>query len=502
MHRLICLRPLAVFILSAGASFIRIGALHAADATHTFSIGEKDFLLDGKPIVIRTGEMHFTRVPREYWRHRLQMLRAMGMNAVCAYLFWNFHEFEPGKYNWSDQTDAAEFCRLAQQEGLWVVLRPGPYVCSEWDGGGLPWWLLKNPTIKMRSQDPNFMTPALAWFKEVGRVLGPLQVTHGGPILMTQVENEYGSFGNDAEYMGKLRSALVDAGFDVPLFDCNPPGDLRKGDRKDLFHVVNFGRDAAGAFRRLRDVQPEGPLMCGEFYPGWFDTWGAPHHLGNTKQYLTDLEYMLKNRASFSLYMAHGGTTFGLWPGADRPFKPDTNSYDYDAPISEAGWTTEKFQQTRDLIAKYLESGETLLDAPAPIPVMNVPAFKLSECAPLFDNLSAPIASSEPQNMEALDQGHGCAVYRTEIPAGPAGAVEVDQVHDFAWVFGDGKLLGVMDRRARRNSVKLPERSKPMQIAFLVESLGHVNFGNEIHDRKGLLGSVKLTAAVGRTGAT
>ena len=474
--------------------FVPSCSARAAEPQHTFSIGEHDFLLDGKPIVIRTGEMHFTRVPREYWRQRLQLLRSMGMNAVCAYLFWNYHEFEPGKFNWSDQADAAEFCRIAQQEGLWVVLRPGPYVCSEWDGGGLPWWLLKNPTIKLRSQDPNFMTPATAWFKEVGRVLGPLQITHGGPILMTQVENEYGSFGNDAEYVGKLRSALVDAGFDVPLFDCNPPGDLRKGARSDLFHVVNFGRDPATAFRRLRAMQPQGPLMCGEFYPGWFDTWGAPHHLGNTKQYLADLEYMLQNRASFSLYMAHGGTTFGLWPGADRPFKPDTNSYDYDAPLSEAGWTGEEFQQTRDLIVKYLEPGEKLPDPPAPIPVMSVPAFKLTECAALFENLPTAVTGSEPQNMEALDQGHGCVVYRTQIPAGPAATLQADQVHDFAWVFGDGKPLGVMDRRSRRFSVKLPAREKPMQVDFLVEALGHVNFGNEIHDRKGLLGSVKLAS--------
>ena len=192
LHCPSCVRWCSVAVICDRA-FCFVPAVPARGPQHTFSIGEHDFLLDGKPIVIRTGEMHFTRVPREYWRQRLQLLRSMGMNAVCAYLFWNYHEFEPGKFNWSDQADAAEFCRIAQQEGLWVVLRPGPYVCSEWDGGGLPWWLLKNPTIKLRSQDPNFMTPATAWFKEVGRVLGPLQITHGGPILMTQVENEYGS---------------------------------------------------------------------------------------------------------------------------------------------------------------------------------------------------------------------------------------------------------------------------------------------------------------------
>lgn len=190
----------------------------SATPAHSFAIGPTDFLLDGKPVVIRTGEMHFARVPREYWRHRLRLLKAMGMNAVCAYLFWNYHEFEPGKFNWTGQADAAQFCRIAQEEGLWVVLRPGPYVCAEWDGGGLPWWLLRNENIRLRSTDPAFMTAANAWFKEVGRVLGPLQITHGGPILMAQVENEYGSYGRDAEYMGQLRQSLIGAGFDIPLF--------------------------------------------------------------------------------------------------------------------------------------------------------------------------------------------------------------------------------------------------------------------------------------------
>lgn len=466
--------------------------LQSAKALHTFVIGQNDFLLDGKPIVIRCGEMHFTRVPREYWRHRIQLLRSMGMNAVCAYLFWNYHEWEQGKFNWAQQADVAEFCRIAQQEGMWVVLRPGPYVCSEWDGGGLPWWLLKNPKIRLRSQDADFMAASTAWFKEVGRVLGPLQITKGGPILMAQVENEYGSYGTDAEYMGQLRQALIDAGFDVPLFACNPAGDLRKGLRSDLFNVVNFGRDAEGSFRRLRALQPTGPLMCGEFYPGWFDTWGAPHHLGNTKDYLADLEYMLKNGASFSLYMAHGGTTFGMYAGADRPFKPDTSSYDYDAPVSEAGWIGEKFKLTRDLVAKYLPPGEKLPDPPAANPVISVPSFTLTETATVFDNLPSPIEDSAPRNMEAYNQGGGCILYCTEIPAGPAASLQVQQAHDFAWVFLDGKQVGVMDRRSRLNSVKIPSREKPAKLDILVEAMGHVNFGTEIHDRKGLQSPVRI----------
>ncbi len=471
----------------------------AGKAAHTFSIGSEAFELDGKPIELRVGEMHFARVPKEYWRHRLQLIRAMGMNAVCAYLFWNFHEFEEGKFDWSGQADAAEFCRVAQEEGMWVVLRPGPYVCAEWDGGGLPWWLLKKPDIQLRTKDEDYMRASKAWFKEVGRVLGPLQVTHGGPILLAQVENEYGSYGKDAEYMGLLKQSLVDSGFDIPLFACNPAGDLQNGRREDLFNVVNFGRDAKNAFAKLRQVQPHGPLMSGEFYPGWFDTWGSPHHLGNTPQYLEDIKYMLEQKASFSLYMAHGGTTFGMWAGADRPFKPDTSSYDYDAPISEAGWIGEKFKLTRDLVSKHLQPGEKLTDPPAPYPVIGVKSFKLLETAPVFANLPAPVKDTVPRNMEAYDQGHGCTLYRTELPAGPAATLQVTQANDFAWVFVDGKQAGVMDRRSRRFSVSLPAREKATRLDILVEAMGHVNFGREIHDRKGLAGPVKLVAGTSQT---
>ncbi|PTX91419.1 beta-galactosidase [Opitutus sp. ER46] len=466
----------------------------ATPARHTFAIGSEDFLLDGQPLQIRCGEVHFARVPREYWRDRLQRVKAMGLNAVCAYLFWNYHEWEQGKFNWSGQADAAEFCRLAQEEGLWVVLRPGPYACAEWEMGGLPWWLLKQEDIALRTRDPRFLAASRAWLAEVGRVLGPQQVTRGGPILLVQVENEYGFFGNDLAYLQEMRRAVVDAGFDVPLFACNPTSKIGSPTPSELFKVVNFGRDPAAGFKALRAVQPTGPLMCGEFYPGWFDTWGAPHHLGNTPQYLADLAYMLEHRGSFSIYMAHGGTSFGLWSGADRPFKPDTSSYDYDAPIAENGALGEKFVATRALMAKHLLPGETLPPVPAPIPTMAVPAFPLDEIAPVFANLSAPQAEAQPRTFEAYDYARGAMVYRTTLPAGPAAVLEVGAAHDFGFVFVDGRRVGVLDRRARSYRLALPAREKPAQLDLLVYALGRVNFGVEVHDRKGLHGPVTLTA--------
>jgi beta-galactosidase len=480
---------LAIFLSSSFSS-------KAADPAHTFAIGSNDFLLDGHVFQIRCGEMHAARVPREYWRNRLQMAKAMGLNTVCAYLFWNQIEPVPGKFDWSGQADVAEFCRIAQQEGLWVILRPGPYSCAEWEMGGLPWWLLKDQDIRLRTRDPQFMDAATHYLREVGKELGPLQITHGGPILMVQVENEYGSYGHDADYMGEMRQALLDAGFDVPLFACNPVWDLKHGYRSDLFPVVNFGSDPAKGFATLREILPQGPLMCGEFYPGWFDTWGQPHHLGNTPKYLADLQYMLSHGDSFSIYMVHGGTTFGLWSGADHPFKPDTSSYDYDAPISEAGWPTEKFYKTRELFSQYLLPGETLPDVPPTNSAIAIVPVEANACALVLKNLPKAISDTTPQTMEQYDQGHGCILYRTTIPAGPAGTLEAESAHDFGFVFLDGRRVGIMDRRTNNFTVQLPERKNPATLDILVEAMGRVNFGTGIADHKGIHAPVKLDGTV------
>ena len=479
------------------AAFLTLGGIHGvtpakAEPAHTFAIGTNDFLLDGQRFQIRCGEMHAARVPREYWHNRLRMAKAMGLNTVCCYLFWNQIEQRPGKFDWSGQADAAEFCRIAQEEGLWVILRPGPYSCAEWEEGGLPWWLLKNPNVHLRTRDPAYLEPAKAYLREVGKELGPLQITHGGPILMVQVENEYGSYGDDTNYMGELRQTLLDAGFDVPLFECNPASDLKHGYRPDIFPVVNFGSNPSRAFSELREILPQGPRMCGEFYPGWFDTWGQPHHYGNTPQYLADLKYMLSHDESFSIYMVHGGTTFGLWSGADRPYKPDTSSYDYDAPISEAGWPTAKFYKTRELFSQYLLPGESLPDVPPTNAVIAIPPVQANECAPSFANLPRAVADNTPRTMEAYNQPVGCIDYRTTVPAGAAASLSVKSIHDFGFVFLDGKRICVMDRRATNFVAQLPERAAPARLDILVDAMGRVNFGSQNADHKGIHAPVEL----------
>jgi beta-galactosidase len=488
------LQGAAVAAASALLPFSASAQAGASPAAARFAIGQDDFLLDGKPFQIRCGEMHFARVPREYWRHRLQAIKAMGLNTVCAYLFWNYHEWREGKYDWSGQRDAAEFCRLAQQAGLWVILRPGPYACAEWEMGGLPWWLLKQPgDAFLRTRADAYVQPARRWLREVGRVLAPMQATQGGPILMVQVENEYGFFGEDLDYMRMMRQALLDARFDVPLFQCNPTNAVVKSHIPELFSVANFGSDPATGFKELAKVQ-RGPLMCGEYYSGWFDTWGAPHRRGSADKAVADIQAMLKANGSFSLYMAHGGTTFGLWGGCDRPFRPDTTSYDYDAPIGEAGWIGDKFNAYRDGIKPLLPAGETLPEAPARMPVITIPAFALQESAAVMANLPArAISDVSPKPIEQYDISRGLVAYRVTLPAGPAGVLAAAKVRDLAWVFVDGKQVGTMDTRHRRFKVALPARSKPVTVDVLLYTIARVNFGVEIHDRKGLHGPVTFT---------
>ena len=475
----------------------------AQTATHTFAIGADDFLLDGRPFVIRSGEMHAARIPPEYWRHRLQMVKAMGCNTVCAYLFWNQHEPQPGEFDFAGAADVAAYCRMAQEAGLWVILRPGPYSCAEWDFGGFPWWLLKTPDLKLRTRDSRFLAAARRYLLRVGQELAPLQITRGGPIIMVQVENEYGSYGDDKEYIGKLRDMLREAGFEVPRFTCDGPSQLPRDSRDDLFCVVNFGGNPEANFKALRAVRPTGPLMCGEYYPGWFDSWGRPHHTGDTVRVVDELRYMLAHRQSFSIYMVHGGTTFGFMAGANAPpYTPDITSYDYDAPIDEAGRATPKFYALRELFAKYLQPGEELPDVPPAHAVIALPAIHFSTCAPLFEHLGAAHKDEKPQAMELYDQAHGCILYRTQLPAGGAATLTITDPHDYAQIYLAGRRIGVLDRRYHRNSVPLPRRETSQQLDVLVEALGRVNYGPLLFDRKGITEKVELADGVKTTELT
>ena len=478
---------------------IVLGATSALSGASSFAIGEKDFLLAGKPFLVRCGEMHFARIPQEYWQHRLRLARAMGLNTVCAYVFWNSVEPEPGRFDFSGANDVARFCRQAQTEGLKVILRPGPYSCAEWDFGGLPYWLLKIPDIKLRSRDPRFLEACRRYLQALGQQLAPLQVTRGGPIIMVQVENEYGSYGNDKRYIGLLSGYLKEAGFEVPLFTCDGPKQLANDVCDDIFCVVNFGSNPEKNFKALRKLRASGPLMCGEYYPGWFDSWGQKHHTGNTAKVINELGWMLGHNASFSIYMVHGGTSFGFSAGANSPpFSPQITSYDYDAPITEAGWASPKYYALRALFLKHLAPGESLPEVPPRKPVIRIQPMELTEFAPLLASLPPARYSEHPLSLEMMDQAHGAVLYRTRLPPVAASRWFCRRCTTTAWSFSMGKKIATLDRRKDQNSVVLPRREQATVLSLLIDTFGHVNYGRDLLDRKGITEKVELSAP-GRT---
>ena len=462
-----------------------------------FAVGDKTFLLDGKPFVIKAAEIHYARIPSEYWEHRIEMCKALGMNTICIYTFWNFHEQQPDQFNFEGDHDVARFCQLAQKHGMYVILRPGPYACAEWEMGGLPWWLLKRD-VKLRTSDPYFLERVKVYMDQMGKQLADLQVTRGGNIIMVQVENEYGAYATDKEYIANIRDIVRGAGFtDVPLFQCDWSSTFQLNGLDDLLWTINFGTGANidAQFANLKKARPNTPLMCSEFWSGWFDHWGRKHETRDAGVMVSGIKDMLDRNISFSLYMAHGGTTFGHWGGANcPPYSAMCSSYDYDAPISEAGWATPKYHQLRELLMQYADSGQVIPDIPAPYPLIEIPEFTLTDVAPLFDNLPEPKQSETIQPMEQFDQGWGTILYRTTLPvAVKAGtALVITEAHDWAQIFADGKLLGRLDRRRGESTVILPDLPEGARLDILVEAMGRVNFDVAIHDRKGITEKVEL----------
>ncbi len=483
------------------------GCKNTTNEKHSFAIGDKTFLLDEQPFTIKAAEIHYTRIPAEYWEHRIKLCKALGMNTICIYAFWNIHEQEPGKFDFSGQNDIAAFCKLAQKHGMYIMLRPGPYVCSEWEMGGLPWWLLKKEDIRLRSNDPYFMERTALFMNQIGKELADLQVTRGGNIIMVQVENEYGSYATDKEYIAAIRDAVRKSGFtDVPLFQCDWSSNFLNNALDDLVWTVNFGTGANidEQFKKLKEVRPNTPLMCSEFWSGWFDHWGRKHETRDAETMVSGLKDMLDRNISFSLYMTHGGTTFGHWGGANSPsYSAMCSSYDYDAPISEAGWTTPKYYKLRELLANYMPEGEVQAEVPEAFSVIEIPAFELTGVAEVFSNLPEPVQSEKIKPMEQFNQGWGSILYRTTLPAVAEGTtLWITEVHDWAQVYADGKLIGRLDRRRDQNSLKLPALPAGTQLDILVEAMGRVNFDKAIHDRKGITEKVELITDNNKTELT
>ena len=488
-----------------------LACLASGQGKHSFGIQGDQFVLDGKPFQIISGEMHYARIPREYWRDRLQKARAMGLNTVSTYVFWNAHEPKPGVYDFSGGLDVATFIRMAQEEGLYVILRPGPYSCAEWDLGGFPAWLLADPNIVLRSTEEKFMGPAERWLKRLGQELAPLQLARGGPILAVQVENEYGSFGNDKAYVTGIRDALRNAGFtDTLLFTADGGDELAAGTLPDVHAAINFGPgEAKKEIPKLQKFRAGTPVLNSEYWDGWFDHWGERHHATDAKQQAEEIDWMLGQGYSINLYMFHGGTSFGFMSGANwdrNNYEPDVTSYDYDSPVSESGALTKKFYAFREVIAKH-RPGVKFPDPPAPLPVIDIPEFQLEKISPLWGDAmfklhqSSPRLSQDalhtvsverPRNMETFGQSYGYILYRTRAHSAASGELVLPGLRSYACVYVNLRLVGTLNRQKKQDRIKLQVKAND-RLDILVEGTGRINFSLELRsERQGINGPVML----------
>lgn len=473
----------------------------AQSLSNEFKVGEEGyFILNGEPFIVKAAELHYPRIPRQYWDQRIKMCKALGMNTVCLYTFWNVHETKEGVFNFSEENDIRHFIKLCQENDLYVILRPGPYVCAEWEMGGLPWWLLKKTDIRLRDNDPYFLERVSIFETELAEQVRDLTIEQGGPIIMIQVENEYGAFGENKPYVSNIRNMLKHLyGDKVVMFQCDWASNFTLNGLDDLVWTMNFGTgaDIESQFTKLKELRPKAPLMCSEFWSGWFDKWGAPHETRPADEMIKGIDEMLSKNISFSLYMTHGGTNWGHWAGANSPgYAPDVTSYDYDAPIDESGNPTPKYHLLRETLQKF--SGLDSLPAiPSSIIPIKVDTFYFSEVAPLKANMPEPVGSQFINPMEFYDQGYGSIMYSTTTPEINSGAVlNVVEPHDYARIFVNGKFIGKLDRRLGETTLVLPECHKGDRLDIFVEAMGRINFGIAIKDYKGITENVYFTETI------
>jgi len=469
----------------------------APGGPHRFDLSASDFLLDGKPFEIRSGEMHPSRIPEQYWRQRIRMAKAMGLNTIAIYVFWNFQEPEEGKFDFSTgRHNLGEFLNECKEEGMWVLLRPGPYCCGEWDFGGIPPYLLKYPDIKVRCMDPRYVAAVKRYLGKLASVVKPYQVTNGGPILMVQLENEYGSYGNDREYIAMLHGLWKDDGIDVPFYTADGPTTfmLEAGSYPGCAVGMDSGL-SNDDYALASKMNPGVPAFSSETYPGWLTHWGEKWARTDTDSIVGSVKWLLDNHKSFNLYMVHGGTNFGFTAGANsggHGYEPDLTSYDYDAPITEQGRATPKYMALRDLISKERPEAQ-VPPVPDPVPAADIPEISISRIGSMLDHLPTPVAMPQPKPFEELGQSTGCILYRTKLIGHKSGRLTVKDVHDWALVFEDGALVGTLDRREGKNSITLPEpKSAVPTLDILVEGMGRINFSQDLIDRKGITDRVTL----------
>jgi hypothetical protein len=498
--RFTALMPLAAMSLRVNAG--PIGSGKPIDRTpdgkpHRFELNAQSFMLDGKPFQIRSGEMHPIRIPAEYWRQRIRMARAMGLNTISIYLMWNSMESEPGVFDLkTGSRDFAHFIKLCQEEGMWVYLRPGPYICGEWDFGGLPPYLLRHPHIRVRDKDdPDYMAAVRRYVAAIAPVVAPLMAGSGGPILMVQVENEYASFGHDLDYLKLIRALWQQHGVHGPFSISDGLEQVRK--ERTYLPGTALGLDGDTDFAGAQAIAGEMPVWMGEGYPGWITHWGDQDFARG--DFAGTLRKLLDEGRSFNLYVVHGGSNFGFGAGANANndysnFQPVITSYDYGAPINERGEPTPDYHAFRALIAASVP--QPLPDIPAAPAAIRFPPLSLQPHASLWDNLPPAKNIDRPQANELLfAQDHGMVLYRRRLRGG--GSLSIDGLRDYATLFRDAAYLGSLSRMQKPELLKglqiaWPAGDKESQLEILVDSFGHVGFGQAMADRKGIVDAIRL----------
>ncbi|MCR1161573.1 beta-galactosidase [Paenarthrobacter sp. UW852] len=455
----------------------------------TFAIGDQDFLLNNEPFRILSGAIHYFRVHPDLWVDRIHKARLMGLNTIETYVPWNEHSPVPGAFVTDDGLDLGRFLDLVAESGMHAIVRPGPYICAEWDNGGLPAWLFADPTVGIRSSEPAYLDAVSAYMESVLAFVVPRQITHGGPVIMFQIENEYGAYGDDNAYLQHLVGLSKRLGVDVPLFTCDQPFGtmIEDGSLPELHKTGTFGSRADERLAFLRERQPTGPLMCAEFWNGWFDNWGTHHHTTDAAASAAELDALLTAGASVNIYMFHGGTNFGFTNGANDKgiYEPTITSYDYDAPLSEDGHPTAKYFAFRDVIAKHFPVPAEVPPGRMPVPTSSL---AVSHYVSLLDvPVATQLVSGSVPPVEVTGHYRGFYLYEASLPGG--GVLSFSEVRDRAQFFLDGVPVGVLSRELGERSVVIPAGGR---LQVLLEDQGRVNYGQRIGEAKGLIGPALL----------
>ncbi len=475
--------------------------------TSSFTIADGHFMENGQPVHIYAGEMHYARIPKEYWRHRIKMVKAMGLNTIATYAMWNYHNVSPGQWDFgTERRNIAEFIKIAEEEGMYIILRPGPYVCAEWEFGGYPWWLQNNPDLKIRTNNPPFLDSCRVYLEKLADEVRDLQVSKGGNIIMVQVENEFGSYVSQTPeiskedhlaYRTKIHEMLQEVGFDGPFFTSDGTWLFEGGAIEGVLPTANGEGNVDNLKKAVNKYHGgKGPYMVAEFYPGWLDHWAEDFVTIGAGNIVKQTETYLQNDVDFNFYMVHGGTNFGFTSGAnyndEHDIQPDITSYDYDAPISEAGWVTPKYKAIRELMKKYVDYEVPELPEKIPLIAIENISLKMSSGGLDYIQSNEPVTADKPLTFEELGQGSGYVLYRKRFTQPITGKLKVPGLRDFATVYINGKKLGILNRvfNTYEMDIKIPFNGT---LEILVENMGRINYGSEIvNNKKGIISPVLI----------